>query len=186
MAARVQSARMRFLLFCCVAIVLSACNKREATPKHAPDALLDACTLLTRADVEKAIGQQPQEGVSVRTDEEGFVIWQCNFVLPNVTDSVSLRLVQRGEGPDARDPRQVWQEIVERDFQQAVEHRGKRRPERVPNLGDDAFWVGGRKSGGLYVLKGNRHFRIGLGGDPNQADKIAKATELARAVLQRM
>ena len=56
----------------------------------------------------------------------------------------------------------------------------------MKGLGDEAFWMGGRKSGGLYVLKGKRHFRLMLGGEPNQARKIEKATQLARSILGRL
>ncbi len=56
----------------------------------------------------------------------------------------------------------------------------------MPNVGDEAFWLGGRETGGLYVPKGNRHFRLGLGGEPNQGRKTAKATQLARLILKKL
>ena len=130
------------------------------------------------------MGEPVKESKTQRQEEEGFVISQCIFLLPTVTNAVSLRLVQRGGGEDARDPRTVWQETFERDLAKA--EKTKAPPERVPNLGDAAFWLGGRETGGLYVLKGNRHFRLGLGGEPNQAKKIEKATKLARMILERL
>lgn len=131
------------------------------------------------------MGEAVKETKTDRREEEGFVISQCIFVLPTITNAVSLRLVQRGGGEDARDPRTVWQETFERDLAKA-EKRKKAPPQRVPNVGDEAFWLGGRETGGLYVLKGNRHFRLGLGGEPNQARKIEKATKLARLILARL
>jgi hypothetical protein len=36
------------------------------------------------------------------------------------------------------------------------------------------------------VLKGNQHFRLMVGGEPNQPQKIEKASRLARSILQRL
>jgi hypothetical protein len=129
------------------------------------------------------MGEPVKDTKTERREEEGFVISQCLFLLPTLTNAVTLRLVQRGSGEDARDPRTTWQETFERDLAKA-EKRKKAPAQRVNDLGDEAFWLGGRATGGLYVLKGNRYFRLGLGGEPNQERKIAKATKLARGILK--
>ncbi|CAN5706376.1 hypothetical protein BH20VER1_BH20VER1_20640 [soil metagenome] len=132
------------------------------------------------------MGAAVKETTPTRQEGEGFILSQCYFTLPVLTDSVTLRLTQRGNGADARDPRQVWQEIFERDLQKAVEKRKKAPPVKVEEVGDEAYWLGGPEAGGLYVLKGNRYFRLGFGGEPNQERKIEKATQMARAILERM
>ena len=154
-------------------------------PASTLDAPIDPCTLLTKKAIEAVVGEPVKETKMQRQEEEGFVISQCIFLLPTMTNTVTLRLVQRGAGEDARDPRTIWQETFERDLAKAEKSK-KAPPERVPNVGDEAFWLGGRETGGLYVLKGNRHFRLGLGGEPNQARKIEKATKLARQILERL
>ena len=158
---------------------------KPTTSRAATDRPVDACSLLDHKEIEAVTGSPVKEAKPERKEENGFVISQCYFALPVASDSLTLRLVQRGSGEDARDPRQVWEETFARDLKKA-EKRKKNRPERVSNLGDEAFWMGGPEAGGLYVLKGNRHFRIGLGGEKNQARKIEKASKLARAILKRL
>jgi hypothetical protein len=99
------------------------------------------------------MGEAVKETKTDRREEEGFVISQCIFVLPTITNAVSLRLVQRGGGEDARDPRTVWQETFERDLAKA-EKRKKAPPQRVPNVGDEAFWLGGRETGRTLCAEG--------------------------------
>jgi hypothetical protein len=171
--------------FCCLVVLLSfSCTRPDAAK---PGALIeDACSLLTNEQVQRVIGQEVKESIPSHQEEGGFFLSQCQYNTAAISDSVTVRLVQRGRGDDARDPKEVWQETFARDLKQAEERRKKAPPERVPNVGDEAYWLGGPKIGGLYVLKGNRHFRIGLGGEANQAQKIEKASELARVILQRL
>jgi hypothetical protein len=183
----------------CIAVSLVGCSKPNpdtaSTPSQptasasvggTPDTPIDACSLLTSEEIKQVMGETVTEAKPQRQNEEGFVISQCLFLLPESKHSVTLRLVQRGEGADARDPRQVWQETFARDLEKAIKERKKAPPERVPNVGDEAFWLGGPQTGGLYVLKGNRHFRLGFGGEPNQPLKIEKATKLAGSILGRL
>jgi hypothetical protein len=189
------------LLISCVLIALGSCSKRETalapsppptasaqpTPRSEEKPLIeDPCALLTGEEIEAATGAAMKEAIPQRAIEDGFVIAQCNFTMPVLTDSVTLRVIQRGSDANARDPRQVWQETFARDLERAIKERKEGPPVRVGNLGDEAFWMGGPELGGLYVLKGNRYFRLGIGGEPNQEVKIEKATKLAQAILARM
>lgn len=194
--------RAHFLIcgFLCGTIAAS-CSKPEpsasapksivtpaATVADLPDAAIDACSLLTSDEIKAVQGEGTKETVPNRTAENGFVISQCYFSLPTAANSLTLRLVQRGEGAEAKSPRKTWRETFERDLKKAEEARGEgvSPPVQVPGVGDDAFWLGGPKGGGLYVLKGNRYFRLGLGGEPNQTLKIEKAKKLSASILQRL
>ena len=185
------------LLSSCLA-TLAACSKSDppqaraetslaetATPSQIPEEPLDACSLLTNDEIQTAMGEALKETKADRQVEEGLTISQCNFALGTPLRWINLRVVQRSEDAKARNPRQVWQETIGRDGDEA-EKRKKAPQERVPNLGDEAFWTGGPKTGGLYVLKGNRFFRLHVGGEANQAVKIEKGTQLARSILQRL
>jgi hypothetical protein len=146
----------------------------------------DPCSLLTADELQAVVGSAATATTPHRVMEDGFLIEQCHFMMPVVTDSVTLRVIQRAPEANARDPRQVWQETFARDLQHAMKEREDGPPVRVEQLGDEAFWMGGPKIGALYVLKGNRYFRLLIGGEPNQPVKIDKATKLAQAILGRM
>jgi hypothetical protein len=53
-------------------------------------------------------------------------------------------------------------------------------------LGDEAYWSGTNIGGVLYVLKGDRLLRIGIGGGEDKEMKISKSAALARLVLKRL
>jgi len=191
--------RLRFLsISSCFIVSLMGCSEKAAEPSsetpggsalqsaQLPDEPIDACKLLTSEEIQAVEGEAMAEAKADRTAENGFVISQCYFSLPTFANSLTVRLVQKGSGSDAQDPKQVWQETVARNLEKALEQRKKAPPERVHGLGDEAFWLGGPVAGGLYVLEGNRYFRIGLGGEANQERKIEKATRLARSILQRL
>lgn len=191
---------LRPLALCtCAVITVLGCFQRDATaentssqplasatPSSSPAVPTDACSLLTSAEIEAVLGEAVKEAKPERREEDGFIISQCYFALPTRTNFVTIRLVQKGSDEAARDPRTVWEETFARDLEKAKKERKKAPPEQVPNVGDEAFWLGGPEAGGLYVLKGNRHFRLGLGGEPNQARKIEKASGLARTILERL
>src|SRR6185295_19274735 len=117
----------------------------------------------------------------------GPLISQCLFTLPSFSNSISLLIAQKGEGAGAKDPREFWRETLQRDGAQEKESerdrdkkggdkdkkaRGRSEeeeeegtpPQKVSGVGDDAYWVGSRVGGALYVLKGNSYARISIGG----------------------
>lgn len=195
-------AKEKLLLVCCSVTVLGGCDKpspdrtqpdadlsaggNAGEARSATERTIDACSLLTSQEIEAVHGEAVQETKADWTSAEGFVISQCHFVLPTASNSVTLRVVQGGSGHDARDPGRVWKETFARDLADALKHRKKSAPEVVPNVGDEAYWMGGPVSGGLYVLKGNHYIRLGPGGETDQSLKIERATKLARAILKRL
>ena len=60
------------------------------------------------------------------------------------------------------------------------------RPQPVPGLGDEAFWVGNQLNATLYVRKNNAIVRLSIGGPEDESTKIKKATALAEQVLKRL
>jgi len=121
---------------------------------------------------------------------EGFSVSQCYFTLPTSSNSISLTVMQKADGPDARDPKHYWEEIFHRASDKEKGREGEREkaaaPEKIPGLGDEAFWTGNRVGGDLYVLKGNSYIRISVGGVGDQATKIKKSKDLAEMVLKRL
>jgi len=139
----------------------------------------------------------------------GLQISQCFFTLPTFSNSISLLVAQKGDGADAKDPRDFWRETFQkgsagekerererdkkdRDKDQKAGDRGEEEedegapPQKVAGIGDDAFWIGSRVGGALYVLKGSaythQHWR--LRGD--QTSKINKSKTLAQKAIARL
>ncbi len=96
--------------------------------------------------------------------------------------------MQKGDGPAARDPKEFWQETFnkKKPAKEESEEEKSEGPERITDLGDDAYWTGDRVGGQLMVLKGDLYFKISVGGAGDRATKLEKSKALARCVLKRL
>jgi hypothetical protein len=168
-------------------------------------AKVDACTLLTTAEIHDVQQESVKETKLSGSTDGGFSVSQCFFTLPTFTNSISLQVTQRGDDSAARDPREFWRDTFhreqksekerERDKEKKREKQGKTEEEeegdgapplKISGVGDEAFWVGSRVGGALYVLKGNSYLRVSIGGAGAQKDKIQKSKELAQKVAERL
>lgn len=136
-----------------------------------------------------------------------FRLSQCYYSAAESGKSVSLALTQAN--PDyqgKRTPKDFWNETFgpydqekEADRisppQSASEGGAKpdkekedkaAPPRKIDGVGEDAFWVGNRVGGALYVLKDNAILRISVGGPDNQETKITKSKTLALKALRRL
>jgi len=148
-----------------------------------------ACTLLTKEETHAVQGEAFKETKASQKLTAGLTQSQCYFELPTTVNSIVLTVTQRGEGADARDPKQNWQELFHRDKaleKKEEEKEGGHGPEKIDGLGDEAFWTGSRVGGALYVLKGNSFIRISVGGAGDRAEKVEKSKALAQSVLKRL
>jgi hypothetical protein len=87
---------------------------------------------------------------------------------------------ERGRGKEkekAREPRERGEE---------GEAKEASPPERVKDLGTEAFWVGSPIGGALYVLKNDLFFRISIGGAGDPKAKLNKSKTLAQAILKKL
>jgi hypothetical protein len=169
-------------------------------------AKVDACALLTSQEIQSIQGEPVKETKLSGQLSGGLNVSQCFFTLPTFTNSVSLLVAQRGDGAGAQDPREFWHstfregESAEREKEK--EHEGDRDrdkkkrgeeeeeesapPEKIAGIGDEAYWMGSRVGGALYVLKGNSYVRISIGGAAAHTDKIKKSKALAEKALARL
>ena len=163
---------------------LIAAGKAGANPK------IDACSLLTSKEIESVQGEALKEPKSSGQTGSGFAVSQCYFGLPTASNSISLTLTEKSEGPEARDPKAFWEETFHGEKNEGKEREELERkpapPEKIDGVGDEAFWLGNRFGGELYVLKGNSFFRISVGGAGDKAAKIDKSKKLAQVVLKRI
>lgn len=172
----------------------SAAADSPATAK----AKLDACALLTSKDIESVQGEAVKETKLTGQSAAGISVSQCFFTLPTFTNSVSLLVAQKGDGNAARDPKEFWRDTFheekarekdadrDREKKEREEEEGEAPPKKVPGIGDEAFWMGNRVGGALYVLKGNSYVRVSIGGPADQASKIKRSKALAQKAIARL
>jgi hypothetical protein len=147
----------------------------------------DACTLLSKEETQAAQGEAFKDTKASRKSAAGLTVSQCYFELPTTVNSVVLTVTERGAGGDAREPKESWQDIFHREKASEKKEEGEERePQKIDGVGDEAFWVGNRVGGALYVLKGNAYIRISVGGAGDQAQKTEKSKTLAQSVLKRL
>jgi hypothetical protein len=170
----------------------AASDSTEAKPET------DACALLTSDDIKSIQGEAVKETKLSGRSAGGFSVSQCFFTLPTFTNSVSLAVTQRGEGAGARDPREFWkdkfhgEEELEKGRNGGESPGGEEEeeksapPQKIAGIGDEAFWMGSRVVGALYVLKGHSYVRVSIGGSGDQQSKIQRSKALAQKVIKRL
>lgn len=109
-----------------------------------PRGRIDACTLLSSKEIQAIQGEPLKEVKSSAKLEGGFGVSQCFFSLPTFTNSISLVVMQRGDGPGARDPKEFWREHFsnvdtdsearerDRDKDRDKDHETDREKDREP------------------------------------------------------
>ena len=160
----------------------------------------DACALLTSEEIKAVQGEPIKETKLTARSDGGFSISQCFFTLPTFTNSISLAITQQADGQGAQDPKEFWKETFHRDVAEMKRERERERepkkgeaeeeketePEKVSGVGDEAFWMGSRVGGALYVLKGNSYLRVSIGGAADQESKIKRSKALAQKIVSRL
>lgn len=168
---------------------------------------VDACAMLASKEIQTVQGEAVKETKLSGQAGGGLQISQCFFTLPTFSNSISLLVAQKGDGADAKDPRDFWRETFQkgsagekererdkkdRDKDKKAGSRGEEEedegapPQKVAGVGDDAFWIGSRVGGALYVLKGSAYLRISIGGSGDQTSKINKSKTLAQKAIARL
>ncbi|HYJ89458.1 MAG TPA: hypothetical protein VEW46_25580 [Pyrinomonadaceae bacterium] len=158
-----------------------------ATPVVKPR--LDACALLTDSEIQSVQGEAIKETKLSGQLTGGLVISQCFFTLPTFNNSISLIVAHQGEGAGARKPQEFWRTTFHA-AKKEVKARKKSEeesdpPKKISGLGDEAFWMGNRIAGALYVLKGDAYVRVSVGGPSDKASQT-RARALAQKALARL
>jgi hypothetical protein len=182
--------------------ISSSAPKQESGPK------LDVCGLLTKEEIEAIQGSPVTDTKSSDATQEIFHVSQCYYSAAESSKSVSLALTEANPSyKGKRSPKDFWNETFgpynhqkkEGDRSSANERTNEANakpdrekeeqaapPQKIEGVGDDAFWVGNRVGGALYVLKNNAILRISVGGADNQETKINKSKALALKALPRL
>lgn len=190
----------------CLTIALAGCSRSKApeagratvppnprtatTDAESSKGKIDACALLTSKEIESIQGEPAQQTKASGKPDGEMAVSQCYFALPTSSNSISLAVIQKGDGSSGRDPKAFWEETFHREHEQEKGSEGEKEkgqpPQKIDGVGDEAFWSGDRVGGVLYVLKGDSYIRISVGGADNQATKIEKSKALAEIVLKRI
>jgi len=140
------------------------------------------CALLSAPEIAAVQGEKPVRTVPSASDGPGLMVERCFFELRSFPRSISLEVTR---GPRVR---ALWKE----SFHDGERREGDREeeekspPRRVHGLGEEAFWIGDPRLGGLYVLRGDAMLRLAVGGTEGVAGKLRRLKRLARKALPRM
>jgi hypothetical protein len=183
---------MRRLQFICFAtsllMPLGGCTKRAGA-----SVTRDACSLVSKEEVGSVQGSPVNEAKNSEHSDGVFVVSQCFYTAGEFSKSVTLALVRSDpKQSSARSPKDFWKEKFdpyqdeEPKTKSGDEKEQGSAPKKIEGLGDDAYWVGNRFGGMLYVLRGEAFISIGVGGTDDQETKLKKSKALAEKALQRL
>ena len=183
---------MRRLLFMCLVtsllMFLGGCTKRGGTT-----ITRDACSLVSKEEVESVQVTSVNEAKSSEHSDGGFLVSQCFYTAAEFSRSVTLALVRSDPKQGSkRSPKDFWKEKFdpyqdeEPKTKSGDEKEQGSAPKKIEGLGNDAYWVGNRFGGMLYVLKGDAFISIGVGGTDDEDTRLKKSKALAEKALQRL
>lgn len=189
---------MSVLLSITLSLLAVAGADEKSRPRRLPEKTTDACKALTAADIRR-VQKSPltQTRPVAISGDDSLSMRHCYFETAARENSVSLLIgVPSAKSPKAAreywnthvlKAKEVGDEEAEREQEGEGEEKQERRPpERVDGVGEQAFWVGDRSAGSLYVLKGDLFIRVSVGGKLTPEEKKARSKQLAQAVLSRM
>lgn len=180
-----------------IALVMPACSRRAESKK--PDKIaqtkIDACTLLSKQEIEALQGAPITDTKSSESPGGDFRVSQCFYTAAEFNKSVSLAVIQkRPTDAHTRMPKQFWRETFgrasekkEKGEKEAGEEKERRTPpKKIDGVGDDAYWASNRFGGILYVLKGEAVISVSIGGPDTEQTKIDKSKTLAKKAIEHL
>ena len=149
-------------------------NTRTAGANNKAAQKLDACSLLTKDDVDSFLGETVGAPATTHTEAMGNTVTQCRYSSSSGRERVGLLLRQAATADEAakifRQARDTSKELSGAD------------PQVIDGLGESAYWTGGNLKQ-LNVLKGDAWLiitaRPGNGADPLEASKTVSRKILA-------
>jgi hypothetical protein len=183
----------------------------QATPatKESGGTKYDACALVTNQEIEAIEGSPVKDTKPSEHSDNGLRFAQCFYTTAEFNRSVSLSVTQIDpDAPAKRSVKEYWEEMFrkyedeqkepeqETDKEKKESLREQKRekgeeaesvpPKKITGVGEEAFWIGSRVGGALYVLKSNAFIRVSVGGPDPQPGKIEKCKALAKKALDRL
>jgi len=159
-------------------------------------AKFDACKLITKDEIQSIQGSPINDTKSSENAEGAFRVSQCYYAATESSKSVSLAVTN--SGPGKRSPKDFWKETFgghsDKDKKESLREQAKGKeterestpPKKIDGIGEEAYWLGNRVGGALYVLKKDVFIRISVGGPDNEETKINKSKALAQKAIGRL
>ena len=170
-------------------------------------AKFDVCALITKEEIGTIQGSPVADAKSSGRSDRGLRVSQCFYITAEFNRSVVLNVTQaEPDSRERREPKDFWKETFGQYSGEAKEREGDKEkreslreqgrgkgeeersipPKKIDGVGDEAFWIGNRVGGALYVLKKDAFIRISIGGPDNEESKIKKLKALAEKALPRL
>ncbi|MEO5935904.1 MAG: hypothetical protein ABIP81_01690 [Terriglobales bacterium] len=169
----------------------------DADVQTRPRPAVDPCKLISAADIKRVQHTVLKETKpSLMSSSSAMSMRQCFYRTESHVDSISL-LIAESSKDQPHAAREYWDATLVKaseteikpppsgEMTKADAKKQRHKPERIPGLGDQAWWVGDRATGALYVLSGDRFFRISIGGKLED-DKKTRMKALAAVVLKKL
>src|SRR6202022_549068 len=161
---------MHKLLFLCLAtslfVILCGCGEHRGVTVTS-----DACGLISKEEVGSIQAAPVNETKTSEHSDGALLVSQCFYTAAEFSKSVALALVRSDPKQGSkRSPKDFWKEKFdpyqdeEPKTKSGDEKEQGSAPKKIEGLGDNAYWVGNRFGGMLYVLKGDAFISIGVGG----------------------
>jgi hypothetical protein len=174
-------------------------EKKTSSALETTTQKVDACALLTGAEILAATGEPLEEARLSAQPTSGMRTSQCIFRTATFAKSVSLSVATQGDRSSSSVVRQFWRNQFHpvrqkkgasttaetEQFRGEGENEG-RKPRVIEGLGDEAFWMGSSVSGALYVLVGDAFLRISVGGTAEESLRLARSKRVASAAIARL
>jgi hypothetical protein len=150
-------------------------NSQTAGSSDKSTQKIDACSLLTKADVESLLAEPVGAPATTHTEAMGNTVTQCRYSAPAGNKRVGLLLRQAATADEAAK--------IFRQARDASKELSGADPQMIDGLGESAYWTGGNLRQ-LNVLKGDAWLIItaspGNGTDPLEVSKSVSRKILAR------
>ena len=175
--------------------------------RESGQAKFDVCALITKEEIKTIQGSPVTDAKGSGHSDRGLRVSQCFYTTAEFNRSVVLNVTQaEPDSPEKREPKEFWKETFGRYSGEVKEREGDKEkreslreqdrvrgeeeksipPKKIDGVGDEAFWIGNRVGGALYVLKKGAFFRLSIGGPDDEESKIKKLKALAEKALPRL
>ena len=198
------------LLLMLVAVAATLCGVYFLAPFQRPSAALrifgqpssvtplDACSLTSESEIATVQGVQVQSAQRSSHKQGDLVVAQCYYPAVSTDGRANLSVYLQVIRPEANARRDAlkafWKDQLDRDSkaQRRVENAEEQELEKrlkppvpISGLGEEAFWLAGRRGGALYVLKPGSVLRVTVG-EADVTAQMEKSKALARKILKRL
>jgi hypothetical protein len=173
-------------LVCAAVMVFGAAASGAATSVRAAGAgpPVDGCGLLSDEDIRKVHGQPVHQRVPSAPPARRFSVSQCVYRTADQTHSISVAVTAPLAAAPPGTVRAYWKERFVPSS--AGVSRKEEPPRAVSGIGDEAYWVGDRIAGAMYILKGDVIVRLSVGGIREEAPRLERTKALAHRIVERL